>query len=159
MVEWCSRTKWLWVPVQLQSLKLQISRLLWARSSLTFRKIIECRFTLKRIRDMTRPYIQNKLFKTLHYWSRDMLNFLFFRKDLEIASPEHFVCDFLTEMFRMLYSINWPNFIVWLPLLLEILGNMFIEVVNQVLRHKFQNYPDLSNQAVFINDWKVKTKT
>ena len=30
-------TKWLWVRVQLQSLKLHISCLLWARSSLTFR--------------------------------------------------------------------------------------------------------------------------
>ena len=32
-------TKWLWVRVQLQSLKLQISRLLRARISLTFRQI------------------------------------------------------------------------------------------------------------------------
>ena len=32
-------------------------------------------------------------------------------------------------MFLMLYSINWPNFIVWLPLLLEILGNMCIAIV------------------------------
>ena len=29
----------------------------------------------------------------------------------------------------MLYSINWPNFIVWLPLLFEILGNMCIAIV------------------------------
>ena len=28
----------------------------------------------------------------------------------------------------MLYSINWPNFFVWLPLLLEILGNMCIAI-------------------------------
>ena len=33
------RTKWLWVQVQLQSLKLQISRLLRGRSSLTFRQL------------------------------------------------------------------------------------------------------------------------
>ena len=32
-------TKWLWVRVPLQSLKLQISRLFWARSSLTFRQL------------------------------------------------------------------------------------------------------------------------
>ena len=43
-----------WVRVQLQSLKLQISRLFRA-SSLTFRQT-ECRFTLKRIRDMTKTY-------------------------------------------------------------------------------------------------------
>ena len=29
-------------------------------------------------------------------------------------------------MFLMLYSINWPNLIAWLPLLLEILANMCI---------------------------------
>ena len=29
----------------------------------------------------------------------------------------------------MLYSIKWPHFIVWLPLLLEILGNMCIIIV------------------------------
>ena len=28
----------------------------------------------------------------------------------------------------MLHSINWPNFNVWLPLLLEILGNMYIAI-------------------------------
>ena len=32
-------TKWLWVRIQLQSLNLQISRLLRARSSLTFRQL------------------------------------------------------------------------------------------------------------------------
>ena len=29
----------------------------------------------------------------------------------------------------MLYYINWPNFFAWLPLVLEILGNMFIAIV------------------------------
>ena len=32
----CLQSKWFWVWVQLHSLKLQILRLLWARSSLTF---------------------------------------------------------------------------------------------------------------------------
>ena len=35
----CSRTKWLWLRIALQSLKLQISRLFRARSSLTFRQL------------------------------------------------------------------------------------------------------------------------
>ena len=42
LAKWLSvrlRTKWLWVRVQLQSLKLQISRLFRARSSLTFRQL------------------------------------------------------------------------------------------------------------------------
>ena len=30
----------------------------------------------------------------------------------------------------MLYSVNWPNFIVWLPLLFKIPGNMFIVIVS-----------------------------
>ena len=58
-----------------------------------------------------------------------MLNFYFLDKRLGIVSPAHFVYDFCTEMFHMLYSINSPNFIVWLPLLLETLGNMCIAVV------------------------------
>ena len=37
--------------------------------------------------------------------------------------------DFSRKMFLMLHSINWTNFIVWLPLLLEILGNTCITIV------------------------------
>ena len=40
MVESRLQTNWLWVRVQLQLLKLQISRLLRARSSLTFRQLL-----------------------------------------------------------------------------------------------------------------------
>ena len=32
-------------------------------------------------------------------------------------------------MFVMLYSNNWPNLIAWLPLFLEILGNVCIAIV------------------------------
>ena len=74
-------------------------------------------------------YSRNKLFKTLHYWSRDMLNFNFLDKGLGIVSPAHFVYHFSTKMFLMLYSINWPNFIAWLLLLLEILDNMYITIL------------------------------
>ena len=35
----CLRTKWFWVRVQLQSLKLQISRLLWTRNSLKIKHL------------------------------------------------------------------------------------------------------------------------
>ena len=31
----------------------------------------------------------------------------------------------------MLYSSNWPDFIVWLPLLYEILGNMCIAIASK----------------------------
>ena len=39
-------------------------------------------------------YNRNKLFKTFHYWSRDMINFEFLEKGLGIVSPAHFVNDF-----------------------------------------------------------------
>ena len=35
----------------------------------------------------------------------------------------------MKEIFLTLYFISWPNFIVWLSLLLEILINMFIEII------------------------------
>ena len=61
LAKWLSvhlKTKWLWVRIALLSLKLQIWRLLPARSSLTFRQTIECGFTLKIVRDMTITYSQ-----------------------------------------------------------------------------------------------------
>ena len=72
-------------------------------------------------------YNKNKLNKTLDYWSRDILNFNFPEKGLGLAPP-HFVYDVSRKMFLMSYSINWPDFIVWFPLILEILGNMSFEV-------------------------------
>ena len=51
-------TKWLWVWISLLSLKLQIWCLFRARSPLTFRHTIECRFTLKLVRDMIITYSQ-----------------------------------------------------------------------------------------------------
>ena len=53
-----------------------------------------------------------------------MLDSDFLEKDLRLVSPLHVVYEFSREMFLMLYSINWSNFFVRLPLLLEILGNM-----------------------------------
>ena len=58
-------TKWLWIRITLLSLKLQIRRLLWARSSSTFRQTIECRFTLKLVRDMIITY--NQMHRTDKY--------------------------------------------------------------------------------------------
>ena len=58
-----------------------------------------------------------------------MLNFNFSGKGLGLISPSYFVYDFWRKMFLKLHSINWPNFVVWLPLLLQILGNMCIATV------------------------------
>ena len=90
-----------------------------------------------------------------------MLNFDFLDKGLGIVSPAHFVHDFSTQMFLMLYSINWPNSIAWLSLLLEILVNMCIaffcypgcDVLNFEINLIFLIEP------FFLHDRKVKTKT
>ena len=62
LAKWLSvrlRTKWFRVRVQLGSLPLKSLHLLRGRSSWTFRQLyIECRFTLKYVRDMTRTYSQ-----------------------------------------------------------------------------------------------------
>ena len=100
-----------------------------------------------------------KLYKTLDYWSKDMLNLVFLEKGLGIVSPPHYVYDFSRKIFLMLYFINGPNFIAWLPLLLEILGNARIAIVCfpgcHVINLKLTLF---SNQAVFIHGQKVKTK-
>ena len=58
-----------------------------------------------------------------------MLNFDSLHQDQGIVSPPHFVYNFSTKMLLVLYSINWPNFIAWLPLLLQILGNRCVAIV------------------------------
>ena len=61
-----------------------------------------------------------------------MLNFDFLEKGLGIVSVPYFVYDFARKIFLMFYSIDWPNFIAWLPLLPlhpEILVNMCIAIV------------------------------
>ena len=65
---------------------------------------------------------KNKSYKTLDKWSRDMLNFNFSEKGLGLVSPLYFVHDFSRKLFLLSSSINWLNFILWLPLLLEILS-------------------------------------
>ena len=58
-----------------------------------------------------------------------MFKFDCLEKSLGIVSPPHFVYYFSRKMFLVLHSINWPNFIAWLPLLREILGNISIAIV------------------------------
>ena len=52
--------------------------------------------------------------------------------------------DFSRKLFIVLYSINWPNFIVWLPLLCEILGNMCIAIV------RFQDLDIINCEIILI---------
>ena len=94
-------------------------------------------------------------------WSRDMLNFDFLDQSLVVNSPAHFVYNFSTKMFLMLYSINWPNFIAWLLLLLEILGNMCIAIVCSpgcdVMDFEIKFI--FLIESFFLHDEKVMTKT
>ena len=79
-------------------------------------------------------YNRKNLFKILHCWSRDMLIFDILDKGLGIVSPAHIVYDFSTKIFLMLYSINWPNFIVWLPYFLRYWAIYVLQLfVNQVV--------------------------
>ena len=48
---------------------------------------------------------------------------------LELDSLAHLLHDFWRKRFLLLYCMTWPNIIVWLPLLREILGNMCIVIV------------------------------
>ena len=90
-----------------------------------------------------------------------MLKFDYLDKGLGIVFPAHFVHDFLTKMFFMLYSTNWPNFIAWLLLLFEILGNMCIAIVYypgcDVM--DFEINLIFLIKPFFLHDQKVKTKT
>ena len=78
---------------------------------------------MEKMRQGNLEYNKNKLYKTLDYWSRDILNFNFAEKGLRLVTPPYFAYDFSRKMFLMLYSIHSPNF-VWLPFLLKMLGNM-----------------------------------
>ena len=90
-----------------------------------------------------------------------MLNFVILDMGLGIDFPTHFVFDFSTKMFLMLYSINKPNFIAWFPLLLEILGNMCIAIVCEpgcdVMN--FDINLIFLIESLFLHDQKFMTKT
>ena len=50
-----------------------------------------------------------------------------------VVSPSHFLCVFSIRVFLELHSINWPNFIVWLSLFLEILGIISFIVISLIV--------------------------
>ena len=51
------------------------------------------------------------------------------KRHLELFSMLHFLHDFWRKSFLLVYSINWPIFILWLSLLREILVNKCIAIV------------------------------
>ena len=44
---------------------------------------------------------KNKLYKTLDYWSRDMLNFSISEKGMGLVSLPHFVYDFSRQLLHI----------------------------------------------------------
>ena len=72
-------------------------------------------------------YIETKLQTILFYLILSFLKKI--KKGLGLVSLPHFPHNFWRKIFLLLYSINWPSFIVWLPLLLEILLNRCIAIV------------------------------
>ena len=58
-----------------------------------------------------------------------MINFDFLEKGLKLVFLPHLVYEFWRKMFVILYSIKPPNILAWLPLLLDILGNVWIVII------------------------------
>ena len=89
--------------------------------------------------------IKKKLYKTLDYWFRGILNSDFLEKGLGIVSTLLYMI-FQEKMFLVLHSINWPNFIVRLPS--WVVGQiayckcLFL----RLWRHKFCYWPYLSQK-------------
>ena len=75
-------------------------------------------------------------------------------------NKKRFLHNFWTKIFLLLYSVTWPNFIVSLPLLRDILGNMSnvivcksnCEIINFEINLVFLI------KSFFLDGQKVKTK-
>ena len=78
----------------------------------------------------------------------------------QLVSLPHFLDGSWIKIFVLLHSINWPNFIVWLLSLRDVLGNMWVVIVSEpgsdVINFEI-NLIFLIN-SVFLHDQKVKTK-
>ena len=104
-------------------------------------------------------YSENKLYKTFDYWSKDMFNFDFLEKGLGIVSPANFVYDFSRKIFLMLRSINWPNLIVSLLLLPEILDKCASQLFFSQVVTSWILKSSLSFQSSHFSTWtKSKDK-
>ena len=94
-------------------------------------------------------YNRNKSFKTLHYWSRDMLNFSFLDKGLGMIFLHHILCKqkysscyiLLTDQILLpgcLYFLRY-----WEIYVLQLL---FIQVVtSRILKLTLYHFPNTSN--------------
>ena len=128
------RTKCLWVWIPLLPLKLQIWRLLRARSSLTFRETVECRFILKLVPDMTITYSKSGVFNFI-------VHFKFFY--IVTARLKSFV-TFIQDIFSKI--VLWGLYFLGLDF-----SNMTTEII--------ENFPSTSKiKSLLRNANKDKRK-
>ena len=68
--------------------------------------------------------------------------------------------EFWRNIFILLNSINWPNFIAWLHLLPEILNNIRILIICEPGRDViyFEINLNFLTKLFFLHDLKFKTK-
>ena len=87
------------------------------------------------------------------------------KRSLELIFLPHFQHEFWWKIYFLLYTITWPSFVVWLPLLREILGNTCIiiackpgcDVINFEIKLKFIIKPSFpNNQNVKANKYANK---
>ena len=78
---------------------------------------------------------------------------------LELVSLPNFLLDFQRKIFVTLYFINWLKFIAWLPLILEILGNVCIAIICcPVCDINFESNLNFQISSRFLHKQKVWKK-
>ena len=70
-----------------------------------------------------RTFTSNKSFAFIPFF--DLIKT---KRVLKLLSMAHFLHDSWRRRILTLHSIKWPNFVVWLPLILGILGNVCIAI-------------------------------
>ena len=96
---------------------------------------------------------KKKLYKTQDYIDPEICSILPFRMVSGNSSLAHIVDDLSRKISLMLYSITAPNFIVGLPLLLEILSN---KVWNQSYLQTNRLFTWPERQDKNLNIWGTK---
>ena len=99
----------------------------------------------------------------LRYWSLAFTSFKDFLKNKKRSGtslPASFSSWFLKKNIFTLYSINLSNFIVWFSFLLDILGNMQIDIVCFPVEHvkNFEINCDFLIKPFSFMTKKVRTK-
>ena len=87
-----SRRKWGVEETSSRCLFVFLKRFMWGQSKWSAAQFQYILIALNRA-------YNKKNYKTLDYWSKDLLNFAFLQKGLAIVSPSHFVYDFSRKMF------------------------------------------------------------